>query len=335
MTFGRTRTSTSGEFEVLIDGNGYLFVKDYSSSTGFCLSMTSTIAVNTGKIVHVAFVKNGYTSTYYIDGKIAGTATYTCSVVYSSSVFVLGADVSTLTQYFVGYMNHAKLFNYALTSSQVVSLYLYPDIASMSPSVQPTTATPSIAAPSVAPSISRAPSHQSNWQSIRAPATVWNPKLLTDGSVLLFTLGQSVYKLSPDKYGSYVTGTFSRVASLPQNYGPLYCASAVLPDGRVIVQGGEYNYPSGRNITGAVYNPVNNTWVVLNAPSFLFGKGGKSIADASSAVLPNGQFMLQGWGTNTAILNADTLTWQQSFHRNKLEGVVVKKVGCCYLMVIF
>ena len=175
------------------------------------------------------------------------------------------------------------------------------------------------AAPSFAPSISIAPTHQSNWQYIQSYASVWNPKLLTDG-VLLFTLGQKVYKLSPNKYGDYASGTFTQVASLPQNYGPLYCASAVLPDGRVIVQGGEYNYPSGRSITGAVYNPFDDSWVPLNAPTFLFGEGGSSIADSSSVVLPNGQFMLQGWGTNTAVLNAKTLTWQQSFHPGKLGG---------------
>jgi len=100
-------------------------------------------------------------------------------------------------------MNHVALFNYALTSSQVLELYLYPDIASASPTLQPTSLAPTSAAPSVAPSISIAPTHQSNWQNIQVSASVWNPKLLTDGSVLLFTLGQEVYKLSPNKYGEH------------------------------------------------------------------------------------------------------------------------------------
>jgi hypothetical protein len=35
--------------------------------------------------------------------------------------------------------------------------------------------------------------------------------------------------------------TWSQIASLPSGYIPSFFASAVLPDGRVIVEGGEYN----------------------------------------------------------------------------------------------
>ena len=71
-----------------------------------------------------------------------------------------------------------------------------------------------------------------------------NPILLTDGTVMLADNGcQDWWKLTPDEFGSYVNGTWTQLASLPADYSPLYHASAVLPDGRVIIEGGEYNSP--------------------------------------------------------------------------------------------
>ena len=65
-----------------------------------------------------------------------------------------------------------------------------------------------------------------------------------------------------DSNGDYVNGTWSQLASLPAGYGPLYYASAVLPNGMVVINGGEYNL--GNSIVetnlGAIYNPVTNKW---------------------------------------------------------------------------
>src|SRR6201995_4493725 len=60
---------------------------------------------------------------------------------------------------------------------------------------------------------------------------------LTDGTVM----GQSAtnnaqwYRLTPDNTGSYVNGTWTKVASLPSPYSPSAFASAVLADGRLII----------------------------------------------------------------------------------------------------
>src|SRR5262249_12730400 len=63
-----------------------------------------------------------------------------------------------------------------------------------------------------------------------------NPILLTDGTVMLADDGcQDWWKLTPDKFGSYVNGTWTQLASTPAGYSPLYHSSAVLPDGRVII----------------------------------------------------------------------------------------------------
>jgi hypothetical protein len=96
--------------------------------------------------------------------------------------------------------------------------------------------------------------------------------LLTDGRVLVHSEPdcsgctgnyQNWYTLAPDNTGSYINGTWTEVASLPGTYAPLFLGFAVLPDGRVVVQGGEYNcHPSCAGLwqsLGALYDPVGLT----------------------------------------------------------------------------
>jgi len=117
----------------------------------------------------------------------------------------------------------------------------------------------------------------------------------------------SWWRLTPDASGSYVNGTWSQLASLPAGYGPLYFASAVLPSGQVVINGGEYNLgntPVETNL-GAIYNPVTNKWRKLAAPS-----GWSKIGDAQSVVLSNGDYMLGNCCSSVqAILDAKTLKW--------------------------
>lgn len=131
--------------------------------------------------------------------------------------------------------------------------------------------------------------------------------LLTDGTVMVHQEGgQQWWKLTPDLSGSYVNGTWKQQASLPSNYSPLYYASAVLPDGRLIVEGGEYNFGSSvwTNL-GAIYDPLANTWTAVNPPS-----GWANIGDGQSVILPNGTFMLaNAVSSQEALLDAATLTW--------------------------
>jgi hypothetical protein len=144
------------------------------------------------------------------------------------------------------------------------------------------------------------------------PNSVGSPLLLTDGTVILQEIhtdgsGTGVwYRLTPDNTGSYVNGTWSQIASMPAGYDPEYYASAVLPDGRAIVEGGEYNGSSQDWTTlGAIYNPATNSWTSVAPPS-----GWSTIGDAPSVVLPNGTFMLGNCcGTQAALLNANNLTW--------------------------
>ena len=124
--------------------------------------------------------------------------------------------------------------------------------------------------------------------------------LLTDGTVLAHsepnclnctsTDYNSWYKLTPDSSGSYVHGAWTQVAS-PTGYAPLYFGSVVLPNGHVVVEGGEYDCSSGTcnaawTNQGAIYDPVKNGWTSVAPPT-----GWKTIGDAQSVILPNGTYM--------------------------------------------
>jgi len=131
--------------------------------------------------------------------------------------------------------------------------------------------------------------------------------LLTDGTVMVQnTDAGEWWKLTPDSFGSYVNGTWAQQATLPSGYGPLYYASAVLPDGRLIVEGGEYNFGSQIETNmGAIYDPAANAWTAITPPS-----GWSNIGDAPSVVLPNGTFMLANpFTTQTVLFNASTFAW--------------------------
>ena len=156
-----------------------------------------------------------------------------------------------------------------------------------------------------------------------------SPLLLTDGTVMTADDGcQDWWKLTPDAFGSYVNGTWTQLASLPADYSPLYHSSAVLPDGRVIIMGGEYNFLKPRwTSLGAIYDPVANTWTPVAPPAFFggFGPFPQTIGDSQSVVLFDGTFMQANCcTTQTALLDAKTLTWTETgsgkFDINDEEG---------------
>jgi len=131
--------------------------------------------------------------------------------------------------------------------------------------------------------------------------------LLTDGTVMVHEYGsQNWWRLTPDINGSYLNGTWSQLASMQSDYGPLYFASAVLADGRVLVEGGEYNFLQfAETNKGSIYNPTTDSWTPVNPPA-----GWSSIGDSPCVVLNNGTFMMgQNSSKKQVLFNATTLTW--------------------------
>ena len=149
-----------------------------------------------------------------------------------------------------------------------------------------------------------------SWQPLTKQPTFGasNANLLTDGTVMVQRYFRPEwYRLTPDAFGSYVNGTWSQLASLPPDYGPLYYASAVLADGRLIVTGGEYNLSGGAVWTnkGAVYDPLADAWTVLTPPT-----GWANIGDSQSMVLVDGRFMVSNpFDTRIAILDPVSLSY--------------------------
>ena len=131
--------------------------------------------------------------------------------------------------------------------------------------------------------------------------------LLTDGTVMTHQYSTpNWWRLTPDNTGSYVNGTWSQLASMQSSYGPLYFASVVLRDGRVLVEGGEYNFGSQIETNmGAIYDPAANTWTQVNPPT-----GWSTIGDSPAVALANSTVMLgRNASTQTAFFNASGLTW--------------------------
>jgi hypothetical protein len=154
-----------------------------------------------------------------------------------------------------------------------------------------------------------APAASGTWTAITAGSSgLCNPLLLTDGTVLVHSCDSPKWsRLTPDSSGNYANGTWSKIASMPviggTQYAPQYNASAVLPDGRVIVIGGEYNGSGGGVWTnlGAIYDPAKDTWTAVTAPA---GSSWQNIGDAQSVVLDDGTFLL---GSCCADPDADAL----------------------------
>jgi len=139
----------------------------------------------------------------------------------------------------------------------------------------------------------------------------WNPLVLTDGTVLVedfCTSPQTWYRLTPNKKGSYAKGKWSTISTMPSGYSPLFFASQVLPDGRLIVNGGEYNNCSAVwSTNGALYDPASDKWSTVTPPT-----GWSQIGDAQSIILPNGSYMLADCcaaKSAIAAISGTTVTW--------------------------
>jgi hypothetical protein len=160
------------------------------------------------------------------------------------------------------------------------------------------------------------------WQPLKHPGTysgVGAMLLLTDGTVLLHeeqSNAQNWYKLTPDNTGSYINGTIKLIATMPSGYAPLFFGSVVLPDGQMIIEGGEYNEGNSAWTTlGAIYNPDKDKWTSVNPPS-----GWSSIGDAQATLLNNGIYMQANCcDTEQAYFNPKTLGWTNITNTGKTD----------------
>lgn len=194
------------------------------------------------------------------------------------------------------------------------------------------------------PSLARA-----QWTKVNNPPAGTNPStclLLTDGTVMCQSdeLSKSWLRLTPDNTGSYENGKWTSFTDAPQgtdtsvksgpppapqvsgpcspcDYAPRYYASAVLPDGRVVIIGGEDN-TNGNTWTniGFLFDPTGNggsgSWSAqLTEP---FGTG--NVGDDQSVILKNGTMVISNINnSNMASFAPSTLTFTALGDTGKLD----------------
>ena len=151
------------------------------------------------------------------------------------------------------------------------------------------------------------------WTKLKNPNPGYgsgNMILLTDGTIMVQSGqigGDPQYwtKLTPDSAGSYVNGTWSELA--PMTTPRLFFGSNILPNGKLLVLGGEY---SGPNLdatftnTGEIYDPIADSWSPIpDFPETYFG-------DDPTMLLPNGK-VLCGYiiGAKTYLFDPKTNSW--------------------------
>ncbi len=132
---------------------------------------------------------------------------------------------------------------------------------------------------------------QAQWTKVNNAPNASTCLLLTDGTVMC-QAGEKSHDwrlLTPDQSGGYENGAWTNLESFPNTYGPLYYASAVLADGRVLIIGGEYDDGGSNETTdGYLYDPNTSPhWNHVTAPS-----GWAQVGDSPSVVLPDGTFVL-------------------------------------------
>ncbi len=165
----------------------------------------------------------------------------------------------------------------------------------------------------------------------RPPGDVGAIFLLRDGSVLAHNesnqgfVTEIWYRLkpvvTPDGRLDYLNGVWWTTGPMPAGYQPKFFSSAVLPDGRLLVEGGEYcgHPPICDSNLGAIYDPISEMWTPVMPPT-----GWSAIGDSPSVVLPSGVYMQADCcdpGDRTAQFDPTTLQWPDSWRGNGLASL--------------
>ncbi len=170
-----------------------------------------------------------------------------------------------------------------------------------------------------------------NWLQcgFSAPDSVGFMLLLSDGTVMALNfptslsvgVGTDWYRLSPDPNGHYVNGEWSRIASM--HYERHAFGSQVLPDGRVLVIGGEHPVGGAGNASAEIYDPKGNFWALVNPPSSLIDgtknapglspPQAQGFIDCNSTLLPDGRVLIApvapATANGTLIYNPKANSW--------------------------
>jgi hypothetical protein len=173
----------------------------------------------------------------------------------------------------------------------------------------------------------------STWATLThaAPANLDTCVQITNGDVMCHGYNTNTWhRLRPDNVGSYKNGTWDNppIAPMPNGndanancsnctYAPLFYASAVLKDGRVIVIGGEYISLVGVDTNiGFIYDPSTDKWSNQLTSAFPGGQ----VGDAMGVNFSDGTYAVQDiLNTNLMTLNPSTGVFTAKNPTGKLD----------------
>lgn len=121
--FSQGTLGTTGTYEAIVFGyadSKINFKSRYTSS--YIRDITSDITPSLNTWYHIVYTVSGTTSTLYINGVNKGTSTVS-SIGTSSGAMELGASTAPSDQWLDGVIDQVRIFNRALTSTEVSTLY--------------------------------------------------------------------------------------------------------------------------------------------------------------------------------------------------------------------
>mmetsp|Transcript_8995 Transcript_8995/g.9042 ORF Transcript_8995/g.9042 Transcript_8995/m.9042 type:complete len:1237 (+) Transcript_8995:80-3790(+) len=137
ISLGRSGAIAYEQWSLLITSEMKLSFVDYgddSTGFGFNTATVSEGSITPGEPTHIAFVKDGTTGTFYINGIPSGKHTATHSVIYSTQDLAIGYDNKYEDAFFVGVMTDIRMFKKSFSSEEVIELF---SGSSTFPSAQP------------------------------------------------------------------------------------------------------------------------------------------------------------------------------------------------------
>jgi len=113
------RSPSSADQEFVLSMNSFW---DYDNGFGYNTANPSTSITSVGWY-QVAFVKNGTTATWYLNGNANGTSSSPKNAFYGSTAFCIGKDYRDNVSFFNGYLGCMMMYNYSLSAAEISTNY--------------------------------------------------------------------------------------------------------------------------------------------------------------------------------------------------------------------
>jgi hypothetical protein len=113
------RSPSSANAEFVLSMNTFW---DYNNGYGFN-GASPSLSITSAGWYQVAFVKNGTTATWYLNGAANGTSSAAQDAQYGNTDFCIGKDYRDNVNFFNGYLGFMMIYNYSLTAGEIATNY--------------------------------------------------------------------------------------------------------------------------------------------------------------------------------------------------------------------